>query len=87
MRDYRTGDVTAGSRHSLGCEWDEEWESGRGKSWGEPQQSESRRSPAGQGMRVGNGGVGELAGCCGLKSALRGAPSGECAYGGINVER
>ena len=65
----------------LGSEWDEEGESGRGESWGGPQQSESRRSPAGQGMRVGNGGVGERAGCCGLKSALRGSHSGECGYG------
>lgn len=60
-----------------------EYYSGRvgvGESWGGAQQSESRRSPAGQGMRFGNGGVGERAGCCGLKSALRGSHSGECAY-------
>lgn len=52
-----------------------------GESWGGPQQSESRRLPAGQEMRFVNGGVGERAGCCELKSALRGSHSGECAYG------
>ena len=40
--------------------------------WGGFQRFESRRFSVGQGMGFGAGGVGERAGCCGLKSALRG---------------